>query len=151
MRNRDVRAATTALLLVATALWLQACVPGAGSTQAQVAFVKGAEVYQTHCANCHGMVGEGLGELIPPIARADYVRNHAQLLPCIIRFGVDSAITVNCKRYTQPMAGLDTLAPSEIAQVLTFIRNQWGNRAAADTFVHVTETEVISALKRCGK
>lgn len=138
-----------ALVVFVGLLVASSCVPGAGSTQAQIAFVKGAEVYQGHCANCHGAAGEGLGGLIPPIANADYIRTHTHQLPCIIRYGLDTAVVVNGKRYMQPMPGLDTLTASEIAQVATFIRNQWGNRAESNSFIHITEDHVRQALKKC--
>jgi mono/diheme cytochrome c family protein len=88
----------------------------------------GQRLYQQHCANCHGTSGEGLGALIPPLAQADYLHQNWAILPCLIRKGVADTLVVNGKIYDQPMPSNPNLSDIEIANILNFIGNSWGNQ-----------------------
>ncbi|GAB4408372.1 MAG: hypothetical protein OHK0039_11410 [Bacteroidia bacterium] len=104
----------------------------------------GAELYATHCANCHMDDGSGLGALIPPLAGADYVLRSDASLACVLRYGIADTLVVNGQRYTQPMAGVETLAPAEVAALLNYIRSAWGNDLAPLPYA-----AVAAALDSC--
>jgi mono/diheme cytochrome c family protein len=90
-------------------------------------YSSGALVYQQHCQNCHGANGEGLSALIPPLSDSAYLRKNLRVLPCYIKNGLKGQITVKRKTFEDAMPSND-LSPVEIAQVLTYIGNSFGNK-----------------------
>ena len=93
----------------------------------QEPYKQGKILYQNFCANCHMEDGTGLQGIIPPLAGADYVRDNQQLLPCLIRHGVQEPLTVNGKVYTTLMEGVPKLTEFEITNVINYINTSWGN------------------------
>jgi mono/diheme cytochrome c family protein len=101
---------------------------------------RGAEVYEARCADCHGTSGEGAfagdassGRLaIPPLAgnRAVTMHRADNAILAVIRGGYPPATAGNPRPFGMPPLGQD-LNDAEIAAVVTFIRNSWGNRAGA--------------------
>lgn len=91
-------------------------------------YVQGQIVYKTHCQNCHQEDGTGLGRLIPPLNKSDYLLSDLDRAVCQIKNGVSGSIIVNGVEYNQPMAGISYLTPLEIAQVVTYITNAWDNQ-----------------------
>lgn len=106
-------------------------------------YSSGADVYQAHCQNCHGANGEGLSALIPPLTDSVYLKNNRSALPCYTRFGLTGRITVHEKTFDDKMPPAD-LAPMEMAQVLTYVTNSFGNKIGV-----VTIDEVNANLKNC--
>jgi cytochrome c551 len=100
--------------------------------------VQGRVLYRQHCANCHQEDGSGLGKLIPPLAGADFLEKHREDIACIIRWGLQGPIVVNGQEYNQPMPANPQLKDIEIAQIVTYIFNAWGNRGG---FVPVRQAE----------
>lgn len=90
--------------------------------------VEGAKVYATYCANCHQQDGKGLASLYPPLAGADYLLENLPRAACIIKNGQSKEIVVNGETYNQMMPG-NPITNLEIAEVLTYIGNAWGNDA----------------------
>ena len=80
-------------------------------------YSSGALVYQQHCQNCHGDNGEGLSALIPPLSDSSYLRKNLGSLSCYIKG----------KTFEDAMPAND-LSPIEIAEVLTYIGNSFGNK-----------------------
>jgi mono/diheme cytochrome c family protein len=90
-------------------------------------YSSGALVYQTHCQNCHGEKGEGLSALIPPLSDSAFLRKNKSFLACYIKNGLKSSVIVNGKTFDDAMPAND-LSPVEIARVLTYIGNSFGNK-----------------------
>lgn len=90
--------------------------------------VQGAKVYATYCANCHQQDGKGLASLYPPLAGSDYLLEDIARAACIVKNGQSKEIVVNGVTYNQMMPG-NPITNLEIAEVLTFIGNAWGNEA----------------------
>ena len=91
--------------------------------------VKGVKLYDQHCSACHQDNGEGLASLYPPLKEADYLLEDLPRAACIIQNGLVESIKVNGKAYSQMMPGLQQLTPLEVAEILTYITNSWGNQA----------------------
>lgn len=106
----------------------------------------GQKLYVQYCANCHMGQGEGLGQLYPPLAGADYLLEQKEASICGIQNGQNGEITVNGIVYDQPMPAQSQLTSLEIAEVYTFVSNSWGN-AAGLTLV----TDVEKILRDCEK
>ena len=94
------------------------------------------------CGICHGQNGEG-GPVGPPLAQSEWVTGPVSNLVIIQLRGLKGPITVAGKEYNFP-AGMTPLAyqtDEEIAGVLTYIRNSFGNKASA------VKPEQVAALR----
>ena len=90
-------------------------------------YSNGKGLYQRLCQSCHRDTGEGLGMLIPPLKKSDYLMKDVVGAARVIRYGLEGAIVVNGQEYNQPMPPHSDLTPLEIAEILTYISNSWGN------------------------
>jgi mono/diheme cytochrome c family protein len=98
---------------------------------------QGKRLYDLHCSSCHFPNGEGLKQLIPPLAKADYMLENAQKIACIIRNGQNGAVKVNGIIYNQPMPANLTVTEIEITNIVNYIQNNWGNKAPERTFQQI--------------
>ena len=106
--------------------------------------VQGKRLYLTHCANCHQEDGSGLAKLYPRLAKSDYLMEDLKRAACIIRNGMNKEIIVNGVTFDQPMPANDQLDPIDVAEILTYISNSWGNKA------NISSTRDVSIwLKKC--
>jgi len=89
-------------------------------------YTAGQDIYKTKCQNCHGAQGEGLAALIPPLTDTIYLKANGNKLACYVQNGLRLPILVKGKAFNgqMPPAGL---SPIEIAQVLTYVKNSFGN------------------------
>lgn len=87
------------------------------------------------CFTCHQANGEGLAGQFPPLAGSDWVLGDKGRLIKISMYGLMGEIEVNGVKYNNVMAppGIPpgSLTDEQIANVLTYIRNDWGNSASA--------------------
>ena len=90
----------------------------------------GKAVYETYCMNCHMADGNGTPDVFPPLAKADYMKKPAKDLIGIILKGQTGEIKVNGKTYNGIMPAQDYLTDEQIADVLNYSRNSWGNKIA---------------------
>ena len=102
-------------------------------------FTNGKKLYDAYCSNCHTAQGTGLGRLIPPLAQSDYLLEDLSRAAIIIKYGQKGSITVNGIVYNQPMPANPKLTPLEIAEIITYVTNSWGNTAKAMTIEKVRE------------
>ena len=86
-----------------------------------------AVLYAAKCSNCHMPDGKGLRGLIPPLAGADYLEKFEHQLPCIIKHGLQGDVMVNGTNYNQVMPANEELSEVDIANLVNYIRNEWGN------------------------
>jgi nitrite reductase (NO-forming) len=91
---------------------------------------RGKEVYVSNCQNCHLENGSATTDRCPPLAKADYLRKPVDSLIIIILEGQRGEIVVNGKKYNEEMLAQNYLSDAEIADVLNFVRNSWGNKMA---------------------
>ncbi|MDB5030878.1 c-type cytochrome [Mucilaginibacter sp.] len=96
----------------------------------------GNVIYQSKCMNCHGKNGEGLSALIPPLTDSVYLKVHKDSLSCFIKYGLKGKITLANKTFEGEMPAND-FAPIEIAEVLTYVTNSFGNKMGTITSQHV--------------
>ncbi len=105
---------------------------------------QGKQLYEYNCANCHMENGAGLRNVIPPLAGADYLQKYSEQLPCLIKNGLQGEIEVNGQKYNQVMPANPQLSEADIANIINYIRNQWGNE---HKFMPVSE--VKEHLENC--
>jgi mono/diheme cytochrome c family protein len=106
-------------------------------------YSNGSVVYQSHCQNCHGAKGEGLQELIPPLTDSAYLKSNKNMLSCFIKNGLKGKIIIINKSFEDEMPPND-LSPLEIAQVLTYVANSFGNKIGT-----INTEQVNTDLAKC--
>lgn len=97
----------------------------------------GAEVFhrEAHCVTCHQANGEGLANVYPPLNGTPWVTGSEERLIKIALNGLWGKIHVNGKEFdtakgVPPMTAFGSLLDDkELAAVLTYVRNSWGNKA----------------------
>ena len=89
---------------------------------------RGKEVYALYCQNCHMEDGKGTPDLNPPVAKADYLKKPAKTLIGVVLDGQSGEVVVNGKKYNAIMPPQPYLTDEQIADVLNYIRNSWGNK-----------------------
>jgi mono/diheme cytochrome c family protein len=105
----------------------------------------GVGVYQNHCQNCHGDKGQGLNGLIPPLTDTVLLKGYKNQLTCQLKNGLSGKITVGGKEFEgiMPATGL---SPIDMAQVITYVTNSFGNKQGL-----FTDDQVQTALNNCTK
>src|SRR5204862_7845011 len=89
----------------------------------------GQQVYSANCTSCHMEGGEGVEGAFPPLIKSPYVTGDTKRLIAILVKGQSGEITVHGKQYNMEMPSQGNLSDEEIADVLNYIRQSWGNRA----------------------
>jgi mono/diheme cytochrome c family protein len=100
---------------------------------------RGKEVYTAQCISCHQPNGEGLSGVFPPLAGSDHLTKNQEKSISVILNGQNEEITVNGTKYSVPMAAMNSLTDQQIADVLNYIGQSWGNQ-----FNTVTPAQVKS-------
>lgn len=99
----------------------------------------GAKLYGTYCIACHQGDGKGDGGRFPPVASTRWVSGNKQRLIGIVLNGLQGEIDVEGRKFNGVMPGNAFLSDEEIAQVLTYLRQSFGNHANAVTPEEVAE------------
>jgi mono/diheme cytochrome c family protein len=97
----------------------------------------GQKIYNTFCLACHQGDGSGVPGLNPPLIKTKWVLGDKKELITIILKGMEEPITVDGEEYNNVMASHAFLKDQEIADVLTFVRNSFGNKASSVTTAEV--------------
>ena len=109
-------------------------------------FARGRAVYGSLCGLCHGNDGLGKPGQAPPLAGSEWVNcKGVQRLARISLAGINGKIQVEGKDWNLSMAAMGAaLSDTDLAAVLTYIRQSWGNQAgaAAAAEVQVLRAEV---------
>lgn len=99
--------------------------------------VNGKKVYDMYCLACHQADGNGVPRLNPPLAGTVYVTGSKTRLIDIVLKGLTDPLEINGEEYNNPMAAHSFLTDQQIADVLTYIRNSFGNKAGIVTAAEV--------------
>jgi mono/diheme cytochrome c family protein len=105
---------------------------------------KGKKIYETRCLACHQADGGGVPNMNAPLDGASNVvgKDIARLVR-IIRYGYNERVALDGFYYSNAMTASPDLKDNEMADLLTYIRNSWSNKASA-----VTITQVQAAKKK---
>lgn len=98
----------------------------------QESMKRGKEVYALYCQSCHMENGEGMEGVNPPVAKTTYLKDVKKNIGYILN-GQTGEITVNGKKYNATMNPMNYLDDQQIADVLNYVRNSWGNKYPAVT------------------
>lgn len=99
----------------------------------------GARLYEAQCIQCHGAQGQGVAGAYPALAqnRAVTMNNPANLVQMVLYGGYAPATAGNPRPFGMPPFVLE-MSDREVAEVLSHIRNAWGNQAPRVTELAVT-------------
>jgi nitrite reductase (NO-forming) len=92
----------------------------------------GANVYAANCLACHQADGKGIPGAFPPLAKSDFLMADKERSIHVVVEGLEGAITVNGVAYNSVMPKL-LLSDDDVANVVTYVRNSWGNQSDAVT------------------
>lgn len=108
------------------------------------AMAKGASLYKDQCATCHGASGQGFPGLYPPLAgnRKVTMASGTNIVHVVADGGFPPTTAGNPRPFGMPPFG-QAMSNADLAAVLTFIRNSWGNEAGPSS-----ELDVVRARAR---
>lgn len=114
-------------------------------------YPRGNLLFKTICQTCHGADGDGIQSLAPPLNHSELVTGKKERLIAIVLYGLTGPVQVNGKVYKSPeingdmpgIASNDEFSDGDIAQLLSFIRNAWSNKADK-----VTEGDVQAVRRK---
>ena len=143
--NRIFIFTTGASLVLATLLLSAARMPAgnadilAAPVQApmQASITRGKVVYQQVCLACHQVDAGGVQGMTPTLVKTTYVLGPKTPLIKIVLNGMTGAVTINGDDFHNVMAPHSDLTDQQIADVLTYVRNSFGNKASAVTVAQV--------------
>ena len=102
---------------------------------------RGKALYARNCFVCHQLTGQGIPGTYPPLAKADYLMNDRERSIRIVCEGLSGEIIVNGRRYNGSMTPV-VLEDAQAADLLTFVRNEWGN---SDQAISAEEVKLVRA------
>ena len=100
---------------------------------------RGKAVYSRTCIACHQPTGMGLPPVFPPLAGSEWVAKDASIAVRNIINGMQGPITVKGVSYNSMMPPVAGLSDKDIADVVNYVNNSWGNAGP-----NVTEAEVAA-------
>ena len=132
----------TIVLLWAGWILVWGATPAFSQDELKASMTRGKDVYLSYCLSCHMENGEGITAVYPPLAKADYLMADRRRAIVQIIKGVSGPMQVNGVQYNSEMPA-QPLSDKQVADVMNYILNSWGNQAKI-----VKEAEVTAARKK---
>lgn len=132
----------TSLFIIISAVLLIQIITIVETGSQQVDQLTGVQLYTKYCLTCHQADGNGVRGMFPPLAGNAKITGPSTDIIRIVLFGLEGPITVNERDYNQPMPPQGYLNDNQIADILCYVRSNWGNMAQP-----VTADEVAKARK----
>lgn len=111
------------------------------------AFLAGGKLFEKNCAQCHGAQGEGVDGAYPALRGTPATQRESSLnlIQAVLHGGFSPSTQGNPRPYGMPPYQL-VFNDREVASVLTFVRQSWGNSGAP-----VSELDVYQARERSAR
>lgn len=115
--------------------------------------LSGKDLYVANCSACHGEAGLGVEGAIPPLAKSDFLKklssktDRTELIHIPLR-GKSGKIVVNGKTYEGEMPAFTEITDAELAEVLTFVTSNFGNKAKKFTAAEVKKARDVKVAKK---
>jgi mono/diheme cytochrome c family protein len=120
--------------------------PGGGGQQQPTElspFDRGKKVFLANCATCHQANGQGIAGQYPPLAGSEFTTGGSRRPAMIVLKGLQGPVKVKGQQFgSAVMQPWETLGDQKVADVLTYERSEWGNKASPVT------KEQIAALRK---
>ncbi len=92
----------------------------------------GKQIYGQTCIACHQAEGQGIASAFPPLAKSDYLNANVDRAIEAVLYGLSGEISVNGEKYNSIMTK-QMISQNEVADVLTYVYNSWGNNKTVVT------------------
>jgi nitrite reductase (NO-forming) len=112
----------------------------AGKLTLQDQVKAGQQLFTGTCSVCHQANGEGLPGVFPPLAKSSLIAADPKRPVQILLHGLNGKLTVNGKEYDSVMPPMTQLNDDEMANIITYVLNNWGNPGG-----HVEAADVTKA------
>ncbi len=99
----------------------------------------GETLFAGTCSVCHQPNGAGLEGVFPPLAKSDFLMADVKRAIGIVLNGRSGPVTVNGRNFDSVMPPMSQLNDDEVANILTYVRNSWGNQDAQVSAADVAE------------
>ncbi len=107
------------------------------------ALLPGKRVYDAYCTACHMSNGKGVSGMNPPLAGSEWVLGEKSRIIRVVLNGLSDPVEINGETYQNIMASHAFLSDQQIADVLTYVRQSFGNNAGK-----VTKEEVEAERRK---
>jgi len=103
----------------------------------------GKQLYTQYCLTCHQEDGAGVPNLNPPLIKTSWVLgDKKKLINWVLKGSGDQKVPIDGNYYNNNMPSQASLKDEEIAQILTYVRSHFGNKASA---VSAAEVKAVRA------
>ena len=128
--------------LAAVTVATQAAAAGTLTKQEQIK--AGQQLFAGTCSVCHQGNGAGLTGVFPPLAKSDFFKGEIQRTISVVLNGLSGKVTVNGTEYNSVMPPMNQLNDDEVANILTYVLNSWGNNGSQ---VNASDVKKVRATK----
>jgi nitrite reductase (NO-forming) len=104
----------------------------------------GKSLFAGNCSVCHQSTGLGLPNVFPPLAKSDFLMADKRRSVELVLNGLTGPITVNGAAFNSVMPPMSQLNDDEIAYILTYVRNSWGNKGEPVSAAEVAEVRATT-------
>lgn len=101
-------------------------VPSAPATKEQL-IAEGKPLFAASCQACHQAEGQGVPNAFPPLAKSDFLMADKKRAIGVVLNGLKGPVTVNGQTFNSVMPPPTNLTDDQIARILSYVRNSWGN------------------------
>jgi mono/diheme cytochrome c family protein len=105
----------------------------ASNAALQASVTRGKTVYDTYCLPCHQADGSGVPTMNPPLVKTSWVLGNKTILIEQVLKGSTGKVVIDGEKFHGAMPAQTQLTDEQIADVLTFVRNSFGNKASIVT------------------
>jgi nitrite reductase (NO-forming) len=120
----------------------------ASGTLTQEQQVKAGEaLFAGTCSTCHQANGAGLPGVFPPLAKSDWIAANPKQSIDVVLHGLSGKVTVNGQDYDSVMPPMNQLNDDEVANILTYVLNSWGNPGGRITAAEVAKVRATPPAK----
>ena len=99
----------------------------------------GEALYNGTCSVCHQSNGAGLPNVFPPLAKSDFLNADKTRAINIVLNGLNGPVTVNGAKFDSVMPPMSQLNDDEVANIVTYVLNSWGNKGGTVTAADVAK------------
>jgi len=117
------------------------------STAVAASMARGKIVYNNICLACHMADGNGVPTMNPPIANTEYVLGDKPRLIKIVLNGFKEDVQINGQTFSNNMTPHSDLTDRQIADVLTYVRKSFGNKAGGVMAAEVKNVRALNNAK----
>ena len=108
-------------------------VTASANSNLQASIARGKTLYGTYCLPCHQADGSGVPNMNPPLIKTSWVLGSKTVLVQQVLKGSANKVEIDGEKFHGAMPAQAQLTDEQIADVLTYVRNSFGNKASLVT------------------